>query len=300
MTPRLSFLLALLLPLAGTGQQICRVYQCPAGNDSARKLVLVRSFDVDGRIIQEQVHGYTQYLENTNTMYSHREDGKYEYYYYNDSLCYKVVHTELDDVSKRPVDSGKLFYYYDDAGRLVRETDVKHLKKREVGKKPGSIRNATTYVYDAKGRVKEKTGAAGIGSGEYYTYDDKGRLLTDSVHANGKGPGFFMVSRYEYTYDGYREYAWACDRSFPIITVVRQDGKGRVTEQATWFHIDDEAKGSRSSRGPLAWGKFLHNDMRQYKQYERTQTQYDAMGRVTSTKYYFGGKHTTTHLFEYE
>jgi hypothetical protein len=289
-----------LLPGFCPAQLVCKVYQHPAGLPAEKELVLTRVCDEKNRPLREEVRGYNLFLNNTNTMYCHREDGIYEYYY-DDTIHYKTVFTVLDDISRKPIDSGKIFYYYDDStGRLVKDVDVKHLCKRIPGKKPGSIRNTVVYSYDSAGRLIMKSGTYTSNCAEYMSYDSQNRLLTDSVRQTCAVEDFCLVTKYEYTDDGYREYAWMCDKKHPMITIYRLDNEKRIIEQATWFHINDETSGGKKLSVPDNWGAYLNNDLKKYQQYEKTETTYDAAGRIAETRYYFGGKHTTTHTFVYE
>lgn len=288
----------LLSAFAAMAQRSCKVYQYPAGKPEQKKLALVRNYDEQGHAVYEVVRGYTLCLENTYTMYCFKEDGIYEHYY-DDTVLYKTVITTLDDFSKKPVDSGKIFYYYDSLGRLVKDVTVRHLNKRIPGKKPGGYRNTVTYTYNDAGQVIEKTGTYGSSARQYMVYDNTGRLITDSVRTGAENENFCMVTKYEYTYDGYREYAWPCDRKYPMITVYRYDEQKRLIEQATWFHTDEKG-GSKQKSLPVNWAAYLNNDFKKYRQYERTATNYNAEGRIAATQYYFEGKHTTTHEFVYE
>ncbi len=286
--------------LSAGAQCVCRVYQTPADMSTSKKLVLTKKTDEQGRVVHEEARGYTFFLDNINTMYSNREDGTYEYYY--DSVHYKTVFKELDDVTHRPIDSNKIFYYYDEANTnmLLKEVSVKHLKKRIPGMKPGSFRNTITYTYDKNGKVSEKAGTYGDKTVEYLVYDNNGRLTADSVRGVGVKEDFCMVSRYEYTADGYREYAWACDRKYPIITVFKMDDHKRIVEQTLWFHKDDDKGGTKALSLPTGWDDYLNNDFKKYREYEKTVVKYDDKGRISESFYYFEGKHTTTHSFVYE
>lgn len=280
-------------------QSVCKIYQSAAGDTVKKRLVYTGNMNEFGRIEKEVVRGYTLYLNNTSTMYSCREDGRYEYYY-DDTVLYKMVFTELDDLTHTGVDSNKVFYYYQDSNTLIKEVRVKHLKKRMPGQKPGSFRNTITCNYDTSGNLICKNGAYGDFTREFLSYDELGRLITDSVRTVTGKEDFCMVSKYEYTYDGYREYSWMCDRKYPVITVFRLDEQKRIVEQAAWYHMLDDKGGTRKSQVPTGWNKYFNNDLSKYKQKERTVTRYDEKGRKAETKFYYFGKHTTTHTFVYE
>jgi len=278
------------------GQMVCKVYQQNEGMES-KKCVLTRTYDELGRPVKEKIRGYAVCLEDVYTMYCCKEDGIYDYYY-DDTMLYKIVITELDDVTRMPMDSGKVFYHYDSASGILRDDlTVKHLKIRRPGVKPGGYRNTVTYRYNKDGSVAVKEGAAGLNTAEYYFYDSKGRLVCDSL--SYFGDDFKMVTRYEYTYDGFRKFAWSNERKYPEITVCRTDMQGRVTDMATWFHKDEDKDGGRGVR-TFNWSAYLGKDLSRFKQFDRTITKYNEQGRIAETQYYFAGKRTTTHLFVYE
>ncbi len=281
------------------GQKVCKVFQFGVEGEQSRKLVLTKEYSAENRLIKETAKGYQVFLDNSNTMYSQKEDGLYEYYY-DDTVLYKTVYTVLDDLTGAPIDSGKVFRYFDSNNRLIREVNVNHLNVRKQGVKPGLFRNTINYYYDSLGRLISKEGVYGNNTRSFLNYDEKGRLLSDSA-TNGEAKGLFcIVTKYEYRYDGYREYAWMCDRKYPIITVFRYDNNNRVTEQAVWFHKNDEKSGGRKSSASMNWGAYLNNDFANYRQVERTIFKYNQKGEIVETGYYHKGRHTTTHVFEYE
>ncbi len=174
-----------------------------------------------------------------------------------------------------------------------------HLKKRVPGRKPGSFRKTVAYTYNSAGRITEKSGTYNNNTVEYLVYDDNNRLITDSVRSTDVNEGFNVITKYEYNSEGYREYAWMSERKYPAITEYKLDSHGRTVEQSLWFHKDDD-NGSCRNILHTNWKPYLNNDLKQYKQFERAVTKYDEWGRVSRTYYYFEGKHTTTHEFEYE
>jgi hypothetical protein len=289
-----------LMLVSGTiqlqAQSVCKIYQYPAGDSTGKKLVVTRNYDEAGNLTKEVVRGYIRFLNNVNTMYCHKEDGIYEYL--RDTVHYKTVITFTDDVTGRPIDSNKIFYYYDSASRVIKEVTAMHLKKRVPGKKPGSFRKTIEYTYGADGRVTQKSGTYNKNTVEYMVYDNAGRLLIDSVRSVDMTEQFSVITKFEYTQNGYREYCWMSERKYPAITEYKLDEKGRIIEQTLWFHKDDE-NGACRNMAQLNWNAFLKNDLKQYREYERAETRYDDQGRELVSLYYFEGKHTTTHEFVY-
>lgn len=284
------------LAFASKGQMVCRVYQQFEGMES-RRCVLTRKFDDAGRLIQEKVNGYAVCLTDPNTMYCCKEDGLYDYLY-DDTLLYKMVMTEYDDVTKRPFDSSKIFYHYDSlSGILSDELAVKHLNIRLPGMKPGGYRNVVRYAYNEDGGIARKDDACGKNTGEYIKYDDEGRVVSDSI--SYFADGFCMVSRYEYTDDGYRKYSWTNERRYPEVTVYKTDNDGRIIAKENWFHKNEEVDGEHRTR-VFKWSAYLGKGLKDFKQFDKTTTTYDESGRVLETKYFYEGKHTTTHRYEYE
>jgi hypothetical protein len=282
-----------------SAQSVCKIYQYPAGEQSSKKLVATISYDPAGRVTKEVIRGYIRFLNNVNTMYCHKEDGVYQYYY-DDSILYKTVITINDDRTNKPIDSNKIFYYYDSVTNcLTSEVTVMHLNKRLPGKKPGSFRKTVEFIYDSRGRLSKKCGTYNRNTVEHLCYDEEGRIVTDSMVSIDPTDGFSVMTKYEYSKGGYKEYTWMSERKYPSITEYKLDSLGRVIEQALWFHKDDENGGCKSTLH-TDWKPFLNNDFKQYKQYEKAVTNFDAAGRIAMTFYYFEGIHTTTHEFVYE
>ncbi len=297
---QLLFILLLLHSVA-FAQRVCTVYQYATGEENKKKKVQTSYYNELGKLTKEVVRGYYVFLDNTNTMYCQREDGIYDYYYFDDTQLIKTVVTNTDDLTGMPIDSSKTFYYYDSiTNRLERETSVKHLKKREPGKKPGSFRNTINYTYDNGSRIAEKAGAYGANTREYLIYDQVGRLLGDSIRSCTMNDDFCIITKYEYYGNEYREYSWMCDRKHPLINVYKKDEQGRVVELALWMHKEDFDGGGCKSNMPTNWGAFLNNDLSKYKQFEKILTKYNAEGKIAETLYFYDGKHTTTHEYVYE
>lgn len=279
-----------------SGQMVCKVYQQFEGMESKR-CVLTRKYDVAGKLIQEKVNGYAVCLTDPNTMYCCKEDGQYDYLY-DDTVLYKMVMTEFDDVTKRPFDSSKIFYHHDSvSGALSDELAVKHLNIRLPGMKPGGYRNVTRYVYNEDGAVTRKDDACGKNTGEFIKYDDEGRVVCDSI--SYFADGFCLVSRYEYTDDGFRKYSWTNERKYPEVTVYKTDVEGRIIAKESWFHKNEEIDGEHRTR-IFRWSAYLGKGLKDFKQFDKTTTTYDESGRISETKYYYEGHHTTTHRYEYE
>lgn len=277
-------------------QVVCKVYQQFEGMES-RRCVLTRTYDEVGRPLQERVNGYAVCLDDPNTMYCCKEDGVYDYHY-DDTLLYKLVMTEFDDVTKRPIDSSKIFYHYDTISHILTDDlTVKHLNIRRPGQKPGGYRNTIRYVYNEDGSVGTKEDACGKNTGEFFSYDDEGRVVRDSTRYFHDG--FCLVNRYVYTDDGYVKYSWTNERKYPEVTVYKTDAEGRITEKANWFHRNEERDGEQRVRS-FRWSQYLGKGLKDFRQFDRTTTTYDDKGRITETKYYYEGRHTTTHYFEYE
>lgn len=300
MKPQLLFLL-ILFHSGVFAQRICTVYQYAVGEEVNKKKVQTSYYNEWGKLTKEIVKGYYVFLDNTNTMYCQREDGIYDYYYFDDTQLIKTVVTNTDAVTGTPIDSSKTFYYYDSVtNRLEKETSVKHLKKREPGKKPGSFRNTISYTYDNGNRIIEKAGTYGANTREYLIYDPMGRIMGDSIRSCASNDDFCIVTKYEYNGNEYREYSWMCDRKYPLINVYKRDDDGRVLEQAIWMHKEDFEGGGCKSKIPTNWGAYLNNDLRNYKESEKTITKYNADGKIAETKYFYAGKHTTTHEYVYQ
>lgn len=282
--------------MAVRAQMVCRVYQQFEGMESKR-CVLTRTYDEEGRPVQERVNGYAVCLDDPNTMYCCKEDGLYDYHY-DDTSLYKIVMTDFDDVTRRPIDSSKIFYHYDSTtGVLSDELAVKHLNIRRPGEKPGGYRNTTRYVYNDEGAVMLKQDACGKNTAEYLTYDEQGRVSSDSI--SYFHDGFCMVNRYEYTEDGYRKYSWTNERKYPEVTLYKTDAEGRILEKSNLFHKNEEKDGEQRVRS-FRWGAYMGKDLKDFRQFDKTTTRYDGQGRISEMHYYYQGRHTTTHRFEYE
>lgn len=275
------------------GQSVCTVYQYPAGNTARKKIVLKQYRDGDGHLLREDVRGFNHFLDNTNTMYCQREDGVYVYYY-DDTQHYKTVITKCDERTGKPNDSDKVFYYYDSlSGRLNRELTVRHLNKRAPGRKPGGFRNACDIFYDNDSRVVRKKCDE---SDEFFSFDTAGRVRSDSVVFTDEK--FYIVTRYKYESDSYKAIEWASDRRNPVVKCVRFDDAGKILSETVSLYSGNAGTSGRVSENK--WQGFMNAGNDLLKEEERTEYLYDAQGRVRETRYYFGGRHTTTHEYVYE
>lgn len=275
------------------GQTVCTVYQYPAGNAAQKKIVLKQYRDNDGRLLREDVRGFNNFLGNTTTMYSHKEDGIY-LYYYDDTQHYKTVITKCDERTGKPIDSDKVFYYYDSvSGRLNRELTVRHLNKRVPGRKPGGFRNACDIFRDVDSRVVRKKCDE---SDEFFLYDPGSRVLSDSiVFADEK---FHIVTRYKYESNSYKAIEWASDNRNPIVKCVRFDDAGKLSSETVSIFSGKASVSGKMTEGK--WDVFMNAGNNCLREEERTEYLYDTEGRVRETRYYFGGRHTTTHEYVYE
>lgn len=295
---RMVLLLLTGVALNADAQYVCKVYQCAANDEAHRRPVLTKRYDEQGRILKETVGGYCVYLDNTSTMYCLKEEGVYEHFY-DDSILYKTVVTFYDDQNRRPADSDKVFYYYNETnGKLKNEVTAKHLKKRIAGKKPGSFRTNYQYSYDERANVVARVDINGEGMNEYLSYDDFGRVLVDS---NVRDEDHYtIVIRYEYFAGGYREYEWSADRKYPVIKVYKQDARKNILEQSTWFHSNEGKAASKRISTRADWHIYIGKDLNNFREQDRTEMQYDSDGRLMRSVYFYKGKHTTTHYYEYE
>lgn len=275
------------------GQSRCTVYQYPAGNAAEKKIVLKQYKEKDGHLLREEVRGFNNFLDNTSAMYCHREDGIYEYHY-DDTQHYKTVVTKHDERTGKPIDSDKVFYYYDSlSGRLNRELTVRHLNRRAPGKKPGGFRNACDIVYDNNGRVVRKRCDE---SDEFFYYDPAGRVISDSIVFTDER--FNIVTRCTYEQNAYRTIEWASDKRYPVVKCVTLGEAGKVISEAVCaFSGNGGAVGRWNER---RWDAVMNAGNDRLKEEERTEYLYDAKGRLRETHFYFGGRHTTTHEYVYE
>ncbi|MBL7693144.1 MAG: hypothetical protein JNM41_16240 [Flavipsychrobacter sp.] len=274
-------------------QSRCTVYQYPAGNASERKVVLRQYKDGQGHVLREEVSGYNNFLDNTSTMYCHREDGVYEYYY-DDAEHYKTVVTKYDERTGKPIDSDKVFYYYDNLNaRLTRELTVRHLNKRAPGRKPGGFRNGCDIIYDNNNRVVRKRCDE---SDEYLSYDPDGRLAIDSVVYSGEI--FNIVTRFVYESNAYKAIEWASDKRCPVVKCVTLGEAGKVVSEAVCAFSGNAGLVGRANE--RRWAAVMTAGSDRLKEEERTEYLYDSKGRLRETHYYFGGRHTTTHEYLYE
>lgn len=295
---RIVLFLLPAMALSAHAQHVCKIYQCAANDEAHRRPVLTKTYDEQGRVVKEQVAGYSVYLDNTSTMYCLKEEGVYEHYY-DDSVLYKTVVTFYDDRNLRPIDSDKVFYYYNsENGRLNNEVTAKHLKKRIAGRKPGSFRTNYQYSYDNRGNVTAKVDANGEGMNEYLSYDEAGRVVVDSnVRPEDR---YTIVTRYDYYDGGYSAYEWSADRRYPIIKVYKLDDGKLLPECATWFHKNEGKGASKSIAARADWSLYMGKGLSNFRQQDRTENTYDAQGRLLKSRYYYQGRHTTTHYYEYE
>lgn len=274
-------------------QSRCTVYQYPAGNEGERKVVLRQYKDGQGRVLREEVRGYNNFLDNTSTMYCHREDGVYEYYY-DDAEHYKTVITKYDERTGKPIDSDKVFYYHDSLnGRLTRELTVRHLNKRAPGRKPGGFRNGCDIIYDNNNRVARKKCDE---SDEYLSYGPDRQLLSDSVVFTDDN--YNIVTRYVYESNAYKAIEWASDRRYPVVRQVTLGDGGRIVSETLYVFATKDGRGGRGNE--RRWADVMNRGSSGLKEEERTEYVYDANGRLRETHYYFGGRHTTTHEYLYE
>jgi hypothetical protein len=276
-----------------SGQSKCTVYQYPAGNDAEKKIVLKQFKGQEGHLLREEVRGFNNFLDNTSTMYCHREDGIYEYHY-DDAQHYKTVITKHDERTGKPIDSDKVFYYYDSLnGRLTRELTVRHLNRRPPGKKPGGFRNACDIMYDNYGRVVRKRCEE---SDQFLSYDYSGRVLSDSIVFTDEK--FNIVTRYIHESHFYKAIEWASDKQHPVVKCVTLDEAGKVISEAVCVLSGNVGTIGRTCEGK--WRAAMNAGKDRMKEEERTEYLYDAQGRLRETHYYFGGRHTTTREYVYE
>jgi len=275
------------------GQSRCTVYQYPVGNAAEKKIVLRQYKDREGRMLREEVRGYNNFIDNTCAMYCHREDGVY-IYHYDDAQHYKTVITKYDERTGKPIDSDKVFYYYDSLnGRLNRELTVRHLNKRVPGIKPGSFRNACDIVYDNNGRVVRKKCDE---SDQFSSYDSYGRVVADSVVFDGDN--FNIVTHYEYETDGMKAIEWGSDRRYPVVKYTRSDREGKIISEVVSASASDA--GRASGANGRKWGAVMATFDGRLKEEERTEYLYDTQGQLKETHFYFKGRHTTTHEYVYD
>lgn len=275
------------------GQSRCTVYQYPAGNAAEKQIVLKQYKDKDGHLLREEVRGCNNFLNNTSAMYCLREDGVYEYFY-DDAEHYKTVVTKYDERTGKPIDSDKVFYYYDSLnGRLTRELTVRHLNRRAPGRKPGGFRNGCDIVYDNNNRVARKKCDE---SDEYLSYGPDGQLLSDSVVFTDDN--YNIVTRYVYESNTYKAIEWASDKRCPVVKRVTLDDAGKVISEVVYVLSGNVGAVGRT--GENKWNAAINARKDRIKEEERTEYMYDTKGRLRETHYYFGGRHTTTREYVYE
>lgn len=266
----------------------CTIYQYRLNDSSKKKVVCSQLFNSKGRVVDEVVEDYVQYL-NVNgaggTCIGIKEDGHYQYYY-NDTALVLSVKSHSDHSRKDRLDTVKTYFYYDDNRRLEKKIMIPHQIIDSPRKfvcddceDPNQVilysSDTTLYFYGRSGNLmREIHNSDGYNTQNNFSYDSINCLITDSFFIKHK---FHFVISFAYGAFGYekRHYFW--EGSNPLVTKYSLDEKGRIIEEKS------------------------DNEM--------TKTFYYPDGRI-SRKLYFGRDYyrqdtdelilTTTHLFVYE
>jgi hypothetical protein len=299
----MKYLIAFLFVFATSfsfGQNVkqCQVFQLVGSKGKKKKLVLTQTFNKKGKLTKEVAKDYILFLENSQVEFFFRDNGVYEYQY-SDTLLKTTVEKYIDDITGDKFDSGKTRYYYSKDNRLVKEIKWQNLKLDTPGKTPWSQRDTILYRYDDNGLLTQRVGAYGDSTREFYEYDTYRRVITDSVMSYDRYKAYCRITKYEYRDHGYTQYDWLCNRQYPIVLDYVLDDKGRVIEQRTLFHKDEDRVSTREDDFDRA-SFTLSQNQADYKLFDKTVTEYNAQGRIAKTTYYYNDKPTTTHVFVYK